>query len=244
MLLKNGIRNSKLDIKKVKSDLIQDGIPSPEEPKEIKVVTGTTSVVISEDGETLSTQQIRLGDIELAEIGDYKDSIIKEDGDYYLVKNINKINISPNYTWGYVSASHVAYAQSGISVDWKTGLNEIICKSDYYLGVGNTNSSATLLNNECCFYFNHLQTRLYVRDDRFNSAIEFTNWLSSLTNLPLVYYILEESTKTKITDTDLISDLNNLKLPEDIEDINNLSLTVSGNLAGKLEFTYQKRIII
>lgn len=222
------------------------GIPSPnpDYPQEMKVVTGTTEVVISEDEETLSTQQIRLGEIELGEIGEYKDEIIKENGDYYLVKNIKKIPISSEYQWGYVGEINVAYAQGGFESDWKIGTSQIICKSDYYLGQPNTNASANLIDFHICFYYTHAQKRIYVKDSRFSRIADFISWLNSLETSPLIYYVLNEPTKTKITDTDLISDLNNLKLPEDIEDINNLTLTVSGNLAGKLEFSYQQRIII
>ena len=73
------------------------GIPSPNPsyPQEVEVVTGNVEVTISNNDNTESkTLPVSLGNIELCKIGNYQDYLYKNNGKWYVHKNIIKIDLS------------------------------------------------------------------------------------------------------------------------------------------------------
>ena len=94
--------------KKLYGDTSQDGTPTPDTPIEIQNVTGLQNVVISNsDSSSSNTYEVNLGNIELNKIGDYQDRIYKDNGKWYVEKQIGKdiYTGSNDENWGVYSLS-------------------------------------------------------------------------------------------------------------------------------------------
>jgi hypothetical protein len=73
----------------------QDGTPTPQNPVPIISKTGVITEIIGGKQYTFD-----LGNIELNKIGDYQDRIYKDNGKWYVEKNIEKIDMSTITSWG------------------------------------------------------------------------------------------------------------------------------------------------
>lgn len=181
------------------------GIPSPnpDYPQEVKNVTGNVEVIISNKNNTESkTLPVSLGNIELCKIGNYQDYLYKNNGKWYLHKEIKKILLNGTERW---SISNNVFYLTSIS-DYINS-SEKICLSDKYTAINNTSvgTSAITQNNSICFFITNTNPRLYIRDERFNNVNAFKAELSE--NNVKVYYPTVTPTYTEITDTTLISQL-------------------------------------
>ena len=166
--------------------------------------------------------------IELCKIGDYQDKIYKENGTWYLEKNIGKVVLDGSENWQYVN--NVLFITNNDSIQ----SNGILIKSNYLSGAnsqGNTSDVNTNPDNSICLS-NSGQNRIYIKASQFTSADNFKTWLS--THNTTVYYVLATPTTTEITDTELISQLNAIEL---LEGLNNISIT-SGDLPGIMTIHY------
>lgn len=167
---------------------------------------------------TGTTYPINLGSIELCKIGTYQDYIYKDNGSWYLHKEIGKVVLDGTETsWAYSSA------------------NENFNTRAYYLGMKNTSTSTGYIP-KVCNYFNYyasngnrsgLADGIY--ENSTNEQISFllfhcnslnittlADWITWLsTNKPIIYYVLETPTNTEITDTTLISQLEETKESQD-----------------------------
>lgn len=181
------------------------GIPSPnpDYPQEVEVVTGNVEVTISNnDNSESKTLPVSLGDIELCKIGNYQDYLYKNNGKWYLHKEIKKILLNGTEYW---SISNNVFYLASIS-DYINSSGKI-CLSDKYTAINNTNvgTSAITQNNSICFFITNTNPRLYIRDERFNNVNAFKAELSE--NNVKVYYPTATPTDTEITDATLISQL-------------------------------------
>ena len=173
--------------------------------------------------------------IELCKIDDYQDKIYKENGNWYIHKEIGKYifdgseegwNVrqgsNPNLYTYYLRNN---YVQNSIK---ESGVN----KSNRFI----ENNTPGLLQVDGGFRITeyNLINRIFlcVNSNIANIIINFKTWLS--THNTTVYYILATPTDTIITDTTLIEQLNAIELYKNINNIN----VSSANLSGILKLDY------
>lgn len=157
--------------------------------------------------------------IELCKISDYKDRIYKENGTWYIEKQIGKIVLdgSENWTNGGLITNVRRYS---------TPLSDVKL---------NDNS------NKYCNYFKYVvdwnldEEHFYISDSSGNLLLfstytdmtQFKTWLNA--HNTIVYYILATPTTTEIIDSELISQLESIEL---LEGLNNVLMSSSGDLPG------------
>jgi hypothetical protein len=147
------------------------------------------------------TYPINLGSIELCKIGDYQDSIVKDNGKWYLNKKIGKVVLDENTSFSNSTA------------------NENF--SSFFIGKSDMVVNGTLVSN----YFKQMPisgatgatksgiashntlARIYLTIP--TNYLPISSWLS--THNTEVYYILATPTYTEITDSTLISQLEAIK---------------------------------
>lgn len=210
-------------------DTSQTGIPTPDSPIPIDVVTGAQTVTVDDGGSNSQTYTIQLGTIELCKIGDYQDYIYKSGGDWYVHKEIRKRTLDGTETWttGMVSSNRFFGLDTGDGVFNNTSGN-IVFSDKFYNRFGSDNNSIMLSANSSTpgrmlVFINGIAT----------TAADWKTWLSN--NNTLVYYPVTTPTDTKITDQTLIDGLNSA-LNMTCYDETNVVVT-STNLAGALELT-------
>ena len=185
--------------------------PNPNYPQNINSVTGEQTITISDENGQSQVYEVNLGDIELCKIGTYQDYIYKSSGNWYLHKEINKINLADYsqvdwYTSGAGSVVKATWAMMGISnvvpaVDNNTAGN-LICNfftngAINPLWSGSTSTGCGLGVDG--FYFANENW----------SAAEFKTFISN--NTVYCYYCLATPTDTQITDETLISQLETIE---------------------------------
>lgn len=180
-------------------------LPNPDYPQEIHVVSGDNTIIVSNSDNTQSqSYPISLGDIELCKIGDYQDSIVKDNGKWYVNKQIGKVIINENSGISRNEASGVFYLSS---VTDYLKINSITSLANYYKSIANVTSLNDIGVNQIALSRGS-QNRVFINDQRFNTIELYKTWLS--TNNVIVYYILATLTTTEITDSTLLSQLNAL----------------------------------
>ena len=191
----------------------QNGEPRPDNEVPITNVTGNVEVTISNENNTESkTLPVSLGNIELCKIGDYQDYIYKNNGKWYKHKVINKYICTGEENWTYSiywskTNTNVFYANVNNDInfpDWDS--NTSICN---YFITYSRNDMFSLDDNGFCFSGTVGITGASFTI-RINKAIAtdlatFKSWLS--THNTILYYVLATPTDTEITDTTLISQL-------------------------------------
>jgi hypothetical protein len=154
-----------------------------------------------------TTYPINLGSMELCKIGDYQDSIVKDNGKWYLNKKIGKVVLDGSETWSEFFSTQGFYRYTPTAPSLNT-TNTINCICDYYKGttrneIRNLSPSA---NNKCSIY----GSELVLVNTSITSINDFKTWLS--THNTIVYYVLATPTITEITDTTLTNQLEAIKL--------------------------------
>lgn len=169
--------------------------------------------------------------IELCKIGDYKDRIYKDNGTWYLHKEIGKVVLDGSEDWQreeYTTGNYRYRTQIISSIQQNT---RNICYSNYFhfISSGHEVGGAFIFGGYFYAYPNA----------NITTANDFKTWLS--THNTIVYYILATPTTTEITDTELISQLESLQL---LNGLNNISIT-SGDLTGSyaIHYNYGNEII-
>ena len=180
---------------KYSGDTVQDGTPNPDSPVTVQTVTGEQTVSISDGNGNTQSYPISLGSTELCKLGDYQDYIYKGADGWYVYKAIEKIMLDGDENFlksGSTSADIFSYRlQSGDT----NGTTEVV--SNYFpYELANVIPSSRKFNDLIYFVFStHGST----------DVAGFKAWLS--THNTVVYYILETSTDTQITDESLIAQL-------------------------------------
>lgn len=203
---------------------------------------GTTTITNSqlEKGNTATSYiahqeqnyEINLGINELCQIGQYQDYIHKNNGNWFIHKEIGKVvldgtqgtfskpstnrfnidNAFKDYykqlnSTTYLSNFYVAYGQKRTNADF----NSLVTNVDY--GFDLTNDSTTY--------------NIRIKDTRYDDITQFKNWLSN--NNLILYYALATPTETQITDENLIAQLEGLRGASTY--INQTNIITSGDLA-------------
>lgn len=174
---------------------------------------GITNIQI-EKGSTSTTYEsyqsqsypINLEDMELCKIGTYQDYIYESNGNWFKKGNIGKVVLNGSEIWQYISVTQGSLLRNNKIITNAKNDKTYIPYSNNYKGI-NENSYQSRQNNQ--FYIQAQNDFLDIIDNRYTTANDFKTWLS--THNTTVYYVLATSTDTQITDTTLITQLNNIK---------------------------------
>lgn len=183
------------------------GIPSPNPsyPQAVEVVTGNVEVTISNENNTESkTLPVSLGNIELCKIGNYQDYIYKNEGNWYVHKNIIKIDLSTITSYIHTSgwrnptafvADNVFYHEySGYTTVASLFCNRLIADTPARI-TGSVFNAIGLGRN----------SSIYLSVEGITTSNALITYFSQ--NPTYLYAPLATPTDTEITDTTLISQL-------------------------------------
>lgn len=156
-----------------------------------------------------NTYPLSLGSIELCKIGGYQDYIYKKDDKWWKHKAIGKIKLLSTINWFISNTLKIdTYAFSLNSVIFNNFKQNILAEDvlcNYF-------SSGTDEEKEATFYILHNNTanNFYFRFKKKGQSTldEFKTWIDS--NNVYLYYQVETPGDEQITDTTLITQLNNL----------------------------------
>lgn len=211
----------------------QEGTPSPSNPQTIHTISGNNVITISNSDNTKSqTYPINLGDIELCKIGDYQDSIVKDNGKWYLNKQIGKVVLDGSENWVLNSSSGDSYRY------WLKDTTSSLAFTDIFTNII-SGGEATLVGKLLCNYFTQkIFGQTYIGAFSINvgtsnnqwfllnvsetSLENFKNWLSS--HNTTVYYVLATPTYILLNDT-LQTQLNNIQYALAYDTQTNISQT-------------------
>lgn len=181
--------------------------PNPDYPQQVQVVTGNNSITISNSDNTQSkTYPINLGSIELCKIGDYQDSIVKDNGKWYVNKQIGKVVLDGSEYWGYTAVAQGSLFRNGSLLSDAIIDDTYAPYCNYYKGIPRATMRA---NNNIICNIGSTFRYLDIVDSRYTNADDFKTWLG--THNPTLYYVLATPTYTEITDSTLISQLEAVK---------------------------------
>ena len=211
-------KEEKLLNAKLEGDMQQEGIPTPSNPQDVAVVVGEQIITITQNTES-KNYSINLGNIELCKIGNYQDYIYKQNGNWYLHKEIGKVVLDGSETFSYNSPNQGFLIPT---TDTTFSLRNKKVYDGYcnYFSVNKT-SSAWGGVNYCGW---NAGGTFWFKDDGViaTSVSDLQAWLS--THNFIVYYVLATPTDTQITDASLIQQLNNLKNATLFNGENNISV--------------------
>ena len=153
--------------------------------------------------------------MELCKIGNYQDYFYKDNGKWYLHKEIGKVVLNGSENWQSVSS--VVSGTSRFYYDDDNILNPAYINAPFsnmfksLRWVDIYNQDTTTRNGVACWDDDSHQGRLLIRiDNTFADTVSaFKTWLG--TNLPIVYYVLATPTNEEITYQPLIDQLNELE---------------------------------
>ena len=175
---------------------------------------------------------IDLGSIELAKIGTYQDRIYKDDGKWYIEKQVGSVVFDGTENWqGYTTTGVQAnfIGVSDIYVATSSSIN-FIGLSNYFTPT----SQANLYNNDVDgISFRNSQSQLIIKKVDNTTVSAFKTWLG--THPTTVYYALATPTTTEITDETLLYQLN--FLASLYGGVNNISLVGTG-AQGEMTLNY------
>jgi len=195
--------------------------PNPDYPQTISNVTGTSTITIANsDSSQSQNYTINLGDIELCKIGTYQDYIYKENGKWYLEKKINKVVLDGSENWYKLNLTF--RIDTNLFTDILSPELDNMAISDYFIYWKNTGGISTQLPNNN-FGLTASKLTLNIRYNDISDVEEFKSWLS--THNTEIYYVLATPTTEEITDSTLISQLEEIKKAESYSGQTNISQT-------------------
>lgn len=209
--------------------------PNPKFPQQINVVKGNNTITVSK-GTQRQTYPISFPEnFELCKIGDYADEIVFQDNKWYKNKRINKIILDGSESWiAGATFANAYYTRAKVSdaIPIITSDTNIYVYCDKYArtyrnNVLNLNYACALSNNRS----------LFIKNINANNATELQNILAE--NNAIVYYPLESPVLEEITDTTLITQLNNIYNIQLYQGTNNINTTTS-NEKPILTLNYKK----
>ena len=200
--------------------------PNPDYPQTVQTVTGTQTITISDGASQSQTLSVRLGSVELCKLGTYQDYIFKSNGNWYIHKEIKKLDVSSLTGW---------YLNNNTNFRTLTGVSDIVFPSSndtvgIILSPSYTAQTANSLGNASYDYGIALGAASYisVRNKDITTLQAFETYLAN--NQIYAYVALTTPTDTQITDADLISDLNDLLGADTYEGSTSFESSATGNL--------------
>jgi len=183
--------NKTIDVLKCKGSIVQNGEPSPDNPIDVQVVTGTQTLTIT-NGTNIQTYTLTLGSLELCKIADYQDYIYKDGDDWYVHKEFGKVNFN-DLTWS-------------VTVGTILGTTDIpnikYVDSNQKIGVALAQKYIVRQGSGLSNYINYLAVD--------KTKVNVNTGSTQVNPTGIFYYELENYTNTKITDATLISNLDTI----------------------------------
>lgn len=157
---------------------------------------------------------------EVAKIDTAQDTIIKDNGSWYLHKEVGKevFDGSNDESWIYVLSNNKSIHY--ISITSKT-TNKYGLISNYYNYAGTSFVWQTIQNNQMADESGN--SVVFIRNDNITSVADFKTWLS--THNTEIFYVLATPTNTEITETTLINQLEAIRRAQSYNGITNISQT-------------------
>ena len=165
-----------------------------------------------------NTYEVNLGNIELNKIGTYQDRIYKDNGKWYVEKQIGKIVLGGTEEWSTHQFGTNSFQLS--FPDVKSGGDYITILSSHFKGIPYTNRNT---GNNIIYNDAQSSISLIIRNTGFATLNDFKTWLSS--NNVTLEYVLATPTYTEITNTELINQLETLYTAKSQEGTTNISIT-------------------
>lgn len=197
--------------------------PNPDYPQNIQVVTGEQTVTVSGDNQN-QNYTVNLGTIELCKIGTYQDKIYKSGDDWYVHKETGNQDMSGLSGINVISTGN--FVVSGFNSNYGAVIGEMLSNILTY--------SATDWEKVGKFGIAVSGNLWAMTGDSTITNANIATWLSD--KGAVVYYALATPTDTKITDVDLIAELEALLGATIYEGQTNFEVTAS-SLAGILDLT-------
>jgi hypothetical protein len=167
--------------------------------------------------------------IELCKIGTYQDRIYKNDGKWYIEKQVGKVVLDGSETgWGniYLNNQGLGTCQLSLGASVVQSNNSGICDHFIYKWAYNSGT-------ECFYVFNQSDIGRVMFMTNFTVKQDWLDWLS--THPTTVYYALATPTDTEITDETLLAQLN--FIASLYGGVNNISLVGTG-AQGEMTLNY------
>lgn len=178
----------------------QNGTPSPDNPVQIETFTGEQDAEV--EGKTY---HLSLGDLELCSIGDYKDYIYYKDNKWWKHKEIEVQHINGEFLMSYETGLFEIHAYR--EKDYLK-VNEAYCN---YFEYQNVQSGLNANLQDLHFSIqNSYGNNLFIKYLKYDNPADFNNWVNSI-DLK-IYAILSKPIEEEITDTTLISQLNEITM--------------------------------
>lgn len=187
--------------------------------------------------------EVNLGSIELAKIGTYQDRIYKDDGKWYIEKQVGKVVLDGSESW-YLSQTLTNTVHFNIG-DFTTIFDGIkVPTGDTQLGLCMSNyfeEKANLYNIDQVGIDLHQNKNLIVGvpNSIATTASDFKSWLS--THPTIVYYALATPTTTEITNEALVAQLDALGASSLYLGLNNIG-TETLNAVPTLKIEYYTEV--
>lgn len=197
--------------------------PSPSRPSVVNVVKGENTLTISNSDDTQSqTYQVNLpSGLELCKISTYQDYFYKDNGNWYKHSEVSKLiyNGSETENWSLNEVSS-SYETTRFRMPKTDGVEF----NAYFNNFMNRTSTSGSGDYEYGYITSNY---IYISINRNrlngNTATDFKTWLSQ--NNVIMYYALNTPTNTQITDTTLITQLDNLQKAISYDSQTNISQT-------------------
>lgn len=186
-----------------------------------------------------ATYTIDLGSTELCKIGTYQDYIYKSGDDWYVHKKCGKVVLtgSNNETWSSANSNALYRYENATSTPIQPETTEVgAVMSNYYIA----NTYSDCYNSRVDYGVCLQKTNPYIciRNKDIVGVSALRQWLSN--NNTTVYYALATPTDTKITDSDLIDQLDALYTMQGYNEKTIITVsTVSTNQPAILAVTLQ-----
>ena len=163
--------------------------------------------------------------IELCKIGNYQDKIYKQNGNWYIYKEIGKYTFTGSENWSLSSYGTNSWDNNDI-ISTTHNTNELLIISNIFKGIAHKDRG-TSGNNIIYTYGN---SNFEVRNTSYTSQTDIRN----ATKGNYIYWVMRTPTTTLIEDEELINQLESIRL---LSGLNNVSLT-SPNLPFIMDLVY------
>lgn len=222
----------KVQSAQIDGNTTQNGTPTPSAPVPVQTVTGMQTVTITNGSDTQG-YTIDLGSIELCKIGTYQDRIYKENGKWWLYKEIGKVVFNGTETWTWQPSG--GYNRAGLT---PTGAYIYTDTSRHTSSLLSSHFTASATNGYG-IVFQYQEKTWFYPQATITTLADFKTWLG--TALPSVYYRLATPTTTEITDQTLIDQLEALASATLGHGVNNIWTEIAtGNAMPTLELVIEK----